>query len=97
MPDHSQGFGFDVQFAAEDEVEPFATEAEATDFVNRMSLRMLDETRSTGRRRITPQNRPTGLAEFQAAVAAGMKERGAEESLLDSLLDERATDPSAAA
>ena len=38
-----RGFPFDVRLAAD--VEPFATEDEATDFATRTSWRMLDETR----------------------------------------------------
>ena len=38
-----RGFPFDVRLAAN--VEPFATEDEATDFATRSSLRLLDEAR----------------------------------------------------
>jgi len=38
-----RGFPFDVRLA--DDVEPFASEADATEFVTRASLRTLDETR----------------------------------------------------
>ena len=38
-----RGFPFDVRLAAN--VEPFATEDEATDFATRASLRLLDEAR----------------------------------------------------
>lgn len=38
-----RGFPFDVRLTSD--IEPFATEDEATDFATRTSLRMLDETR----------------------------------------------------
>ncbi len=38
-----RGFPFEVRL--DDEVEPFATEEEATDFATRVSLGVLDETR----------------------------------------------------
>jgi len=38
-----RGFPFDIRLASD--VEPFATEGEATDFATRTSLRMLDEAR----------------------------------------------------